>query len=66
MTKKTTRINVTVPVSTKEAIKALADRMEVSESAAAQHLIQIGLTQVAIALSGGKITTRYPPKEVEP
>jgi len=55
MTKKTTRINVTVPVSTKEAIKALADRMEVSESAAAQHLIQIGMLMLAKSLRATRL-----------
>jgi redox-regulated HSP33 family molecular chaperone len=56
----TTRLTITVPVSTKEAINELASRMGVSESYATQHLIKIGMTAEAVAFAGGEIVAHLP------
>jgi len=53
--KDTERMTITLPAKTKEAIVGLAEFMGISESFAAQHLLKIGLTHEAIALSKGKI-----------
>jgi hypothetical protein len=53
--KETVRITITMPNTTKSAIDELADRMGISESSAAQHLLKIGLTVEAVAFDGGNV-----------
>lgn len=59
----TARMSITMPLSTKEAVGVLAEKMGVSESYAAQHLLKIGLTNEAIAYAGGEIIARLPSGE---
>jgi hypothetical protein len=58
--KGTVRLTITVPASTKEAIRELAKRMNMSEAGAAQHLLKLGLTTEAVAFNGGEVTATFP------
>ena len=51
----TSRMSLTVPVSTKEAIAEWAQEIGVSELSAANHFLKLGMTAEAIAYAGGKI-----------
>lgn len=62
--KKPERVYVSVPGATKEAILALADRLQESESSAALHLLRLGLTAESIAFSGGRIEAILPDGQV--
>ncbi|MBI5297948.1 MAG: hypothetical protein HY869_20930 [Chloroflexi bacterium] len=55
----TTRLSVTVPIETKEAIDQFAEEMGVTTAHATQHFIKIGMTAEAIALEGGEVIARY-------
>jgi hypothetical protein len=61
-----TRIWVTVPIDTKEAIEKYAEDMNITTSRATQHFLKIGMTAEAIALAGGEVIARYPDGEQVP
>src|SRR5690348_16439889 len=56
----TSRISVTVPTITKDAMDQFAEEMGVTLGYAAQHFIKIGMTAEAIALEGGEVIANYP------
>lgn len=59
MSIKTTRMTITVPIQTWEAIDELAKEMNITGSAATQHLLKIGMTVEAVAIGGGQVLAKF-------
>jgi hypothetical protein len=62
----TTRIWVTVPIETKDAIGQYAEEMGVTTSRATQHFLKVGMTAESIALQGGEVIAHFPDGEQLP
>lgn len=59
MSIKTTRMTITVPIQTKNAIDEFAEEMNITGSSAAQHLLKIGMTVEAVAIGGGQVVADF-------
>ena len=58
MLKKTSRVSVTIPDSTREAIDGLAHRQGTSVSETVKQLIETGLVVEAVVYSNGEVIAR--------